>query len=97
MEMKLNTFYLKEIGKLMIGLAERGIDFTLTKVFDGFKVDVPSQDWDAICHSGSYGSKSALLEVMGKKIVRNIHDSVEGFLTAKEILERLDALEMKGE
>lgn len=97
MEMKLNTFYLKEIGKLMIGLAERGIDFTLTKVFDGFKVDVPSQDWDAICHSGSYGSKSALLEVMGKKLVRNTYDTVEGWLTAEEILERLDELEEKGE
>ena len=32
----------KEIGKLMIGLAERGIDFTLTKVFDGFKKISPA-------------------------------------------------------
>ena len=91
MEMELNKFYLKEIGKLMIGLAERGIDFTLTKAFDGFKVDVPSQDWDAICHSGSYGCKSALLEVMGAKVNKNPYDSVEGCLTAEEILSRLDS------
>lgn len=95
MNYELNYFYLKEIKELMIGLAKRGIEFNFTKAFDGFKVDVPSQDWDAICHSGSYGCKSALLEVMGSKINKNPYNPVEGFLTAEEILKRVD--EMKGE
>lgn len=89
-----NFFYLKEIKKLIVGLAERGIDFTFLQIYDGFQVDVPSQAWDAICHSGSYGNKEGLLEVMGS-IVRNNEDTVEGFLTAQEILNRLD--ETKGE
>lgn len=97
MKTKLNTFYLKEIGKLMIGLAERGIDFTLTQIFDGYKIDVPSQNWDAICHGGSYGHNYGLLEVMGAKVNRNTDDKVEGWLTADEILERLDEFETKGE
>lgn len=90
--MELNTSYLKEIGKLMIGLAERGIEFTLIKAFDGFKVDVPSQGWDAICHSGSYGCLQSYLEVMGSKVNRNPYDDVEGYLTAEEILRRLDSV-----
>ena len=90
MNMEFNNFYLIEMKKLMLGLAERGISFTFQQVFDGFKLDVPSQDWDAICHSGSYGCYSALLEVMGAKVNRNPHDSVEGFLTAEEILKRVD-------
>ena len=90
MTMKFNKFYAKEIGKLACGLTERGITFRLERAFDGLKIDVPSQDWDAICHSGSYGGSQALLEIMGRKLVRNTYDTVEGWLTADEILERLD-------
>lgn len=45
--------------------------------------------WDAICHFGSYGYEKGLLEVAGT-IVRNDDDSVEGWLTADEIIGRLE-------
>ena len=89
-QMQFDTKYLVELNKLMLGLAERGINFTFSQAFDGGKVDVPSQDWDAICHFGSYGGGDGLLEVMGARVSRNNYDSVEGYLTAEEILERLD-------
>lgn len=91
---KLNKDYLIELNKLMLGLAERSISFTFTQIYDGGKVDVPSQNWDAICHMGSYGHENGLLEVMGNAVNRCPYDSVEGFLTADEILERVD--EIKG-
>lgn len=47
--------------------------------------------FDAICHYGSYGYKSGLLEVMGSTIVDpNVGDSVEGYLTADDIIKRLE-------
>ena len=45
--------------------------------------------WDAICHYGSYGFEQGLIEVMGESVVRS-KDSVEGYLTAEEIIQRLE-------
>lgn len=90
MTTEFNKLYLIEINELMIGLAKRGINFTFEQIFDGFKIFVPSQNWDAICHSGSYGCRDSLLEVMGSAVVRVDYDSVEGYLTAQEILKRID-------
>lgn len=75
-----------EITKLTIGLLEKGINFTATRLYDGWKIDCG--DWDAICHRYSYGGKKGLLEIMGD-IVRNDVDDVEGWLTADDILARL--------
>ena len=56
------------------------------------QIIVPPQDqerqWDAICHSGSYGHNEGLLEIMGN-IVR-VNDSVEGWLTADDVIERIE-------
>lgn len=41
---------------------------------------------DAICHSGSYGHEDGLLEIMG--LTRN-NDSVEGWLTSREVFYRI--------
>ena len=41
---------------------------------------------DAICHSGSYGHEDGLLEIMG--LTRN-GDSVEGYLTSREVFDRI--------
>ena len=49
------------------------------------------RDWDAICQFGSYGVEMGLLEIMGERVVRKGRDSVEGYLTADEIIERLEA------
>ena len=90
MNYKLNKDYLIEINKLMLGLAERGISFTFTQIYDGSKVDVPSQNWDAVFHMGSYGHELGFLEVMGEAVNRNPDDTVEGWLTADVILKRID-------
>lgn len=47
--------------------------------------------WDVICHLGSYGYKAGKLEAMGS-IVCNDDDDVEGWLTADDIIERLEAV-----
>lgn len=52
--------------------------------------DKGKQVWDAICHWGSYGYEQGLLEVMGDPVVRNSDgDSVCGWLTAQDIIDRL--------
>ena len=50
------------------------------------------RDWDAICQFGSYGAEMGLIEVMGERVVRG-GDSVEGYLTADEIIEKLEEWE----
>ena len=47
--------------------------------------------WDAICHFGSYGYEQGLLEVMGDTVVRESDgDSVCGFLTAQDVIDRIE-------
>lgn len=53
--------------------------------------------WDAVCHYGSYGYEQGLLEVMGSEIVDpDAGDSVEGWLTADEIIRRLERRKANG-
>lgn len=50
--------------------------------------------WDAICHRGSYGAEAGLLEVMGDIVdEKTIGDTVEGWLTAEDIIRRIDKKE----
>lgn len=79
--------YSVEINKLAEGLAERGIEHTVRKSFDGLQI--VAEGWDVICHQYSYGGDRGLLEAMGT-IVRVDYDDVEGYLTAEEILKRID-------
>lgn len=89
MNTKMNRLYMVELTRLMTGLMERNIGFTFTPFMNGGKVQVADNSWDAICHDGSYGHNEGLLEIMGS-IVQNEYDSVEGYLTADEILKRLN-------
>lgn len=61
------------------------------------QIIVPPQDqerqWDVICHRGSYGHNKGLLELMGN-IVRT-KDSVEGWLTAEDVIERIEGAKEK--
>ena len=50
------------------------------------------REWDAICHRGSYGYEQGLLEIMGTIVDSDCGDSVEGYLTADDIIKRLEAL-----
>lgn len=47
------------------------------------------QLWDVICHYGSYGADQGLLEIMGD-IVEEEEGDVVGFLTADEVIERIE-------
>ena len=84
-----NPVYRIEADKLVKGLTENGVEFDYHKCWDG--VQIRCNEWDAICHSGSYGHERGLLEVMGT-IARAVEDDddVEGWLTAEEILQRLN-------
>lgn len=49
------------------------------------------RSWDAICHYGSYGYEKGLLEIMGSIVDEEKDgDSVVGWLTAQDVIERLE-------
>ena len=51
------------------------------------------RSWDAICHRGSYGVNEGLLEIMGDIVDEEaVGDRVEGWLTAEEVIERIEAM-----
>ena len=78
-----------EMMELAIGLRDRGIGFKTTSFFDGIQIVVGNGDWDAICHSGSYGHENGLIEVMG---LPQCKGDVIGWLTAEEVLKMVDEL-----
>lgn len=78
-----------EMMELAFGLRDRGIGFKTTSFLDGIQIVVGDWDWDAICHSGSYGHENGLIEVMG---LPQCQDDVIGYLTAKEVLKMVDEL-----
>ena len=55
------------------------------------------RSWDAICQRGSYGWEDGLLEVMGEPVVKpEDGDSVCGWLTADEVIERFEEYKDNG-
>ena len=82
--------YKIEIRKLAKGLEERNIPYELKLLWDGWQI--LCDDWDAICHSFSYGHEDGLLEIMGILVDKEVGDTVEGCLTAEEILKRIDGV-----
>lgn len=74
-----------EMIALAFGLHERGIKFKTYSFYDGLQIRC--DDWDAICHRGSYGHEKGLIEVMG---LPQCNDDVIGYLTAKEVLTMVD-------
>lgn len=83
----INIQYISEIAKLARGLKDRGIVYNMRAHVDGLQI--VADGWDAVCFTGSYGAQRGLLEVMGSIVTGN--DDVEGYLTADEILRRLDS------
>lgn len=47
------------------------------------------REWDVICHRGSYGAEEGLLELYGTIVDPNAGDSVEGWLTAEDVIRRM--------
>lgn len=91
--------YLRENGYKI----ERIDDDTLKKYnLDRHQVIVFDEDgnrkWDAVCHFGSYGYKEGLLEVYGETVVfPEDGDSVAGWLTAEDVIDRLKRRESEEE
>lgn len=46
--------------------------------------------WDAICHEGSYGHEEGLLEIYGNLVSEKDNDSVVGYLTAYDVIRRIE-------
>jgi len=88
--------YFTEMNKLAQGLVDRDITFTLKPLLDGFQIVVErkgSKAWDAICHKGSYGGERGFLEIMGEIVFpAEDGDTVVGYLTAEDVLKRVDDL-----
>lgn len=78
-----------EMMKLAYGLRDRGIEFSIENIYDGIQIIVGDGDWDAVCHSGSYGHENGLIEVMG---LPQCQGDVIGYLTAKDVLKMVDEL-----
>jgi len=48
-------------------------------------------EWfDAICNAGSYGFEDGLLEIMGGEDITKHPDGVEGWLTAQDVIEKIE-------
>lgn len=47
-----------------------------------------SRAWDAVCYRGTYGGSEGLIEIMGE--ICSPGGDVEGWLTAEEIIRRLE-------
>lgn len=63
--------------------------------FESHQICVPSsspsnREWDVICNRGSYGAEEGLLEIFGKIVPDTVGDSVEGFLTAEDVIKRIE-------
>lgn len=96
-----------ELDKLEMYLKCRGIEYRrydCDKEFneEGFmlKLDrhqivVGNWEWDAICQMGSFGYEEGLLEIMGEIVPDIIDDCVEGYLTAWEVIDRIEEYEAK--
>ena len=83
----MDTINQNEMMKLAFGLYDRGIEFKAKSFFDGIQFIIGDFDWDAICHSGSYGHEKGLIEVMG---LPQCQDDVIGWLTAEDVLKMVD-------
>ena len=92
-----NNYDYSEFYKLAVTLIVRGYTIEVTNVYDGKQLTVYSQKssmslekeymWDANIHYQSYGHEQGLLEIYGTLVEKfNSNDSVQGYLTADEIL-----------
>lgn len=80
----------KELAELEAYLREHGYQYYMRALHGGEQIivsDPKTGTWDAICHRFSYGHEQGRLEVMGDIT----GGDVEGWLTAKDIIERIEA------
>ena len=101
---------LTQLNKLERYLEENGIRYerfdreelieqdNLRYELERHQIYVPSSEkaeWDVICQRGSYGAEKGLLEIYGSIVRANAGDSVEGYLTAEDVIERIEEVNNK--
>ena len=83
----------QEIRKLMRMLSDYDIPYSVYDMLDGINIQYPGDDTfvcSVIEHTFSYGGQSDLLEIMGLLTEEERkHDSVKGWMTAKEVFKRI--------
>lgn len=80
-----------QIDELITMLEKTNIPFEVTPQRGRPQVWYPNQECpicDAICHWGSYGHQTGLIEIMG---LTHNNDTVEGYLNAEEVFSRIKA------
>lgn len=83
--------YETEIGKLVEFFDNNNLPYEVDNLFDGYIFAFPSRSnklWDVVCHCYSYGHEVGLLEAMGTIVAEDCEDTVEGYLTADEVIKR---------
>lgn len=89
-------FYYKRIDKNDEGVF--GIDRHQIIVYETAECTEECMLWDAVCQYGSYGYEDGLLETMGVIVDEDeCGDTVEGYLTADDVIERIKAWEKRKE
>lgn len=86
-----------ELDKLEAYLEGRQIAYECVALPDGAQIIAYDDDWrrvwDAMCTAHSYGGRHGLLEIMGKIVDRKKDgDNVVGWLTAEDVINRLEGL-----
>lgn len=102
MDNKIKSINQIEMVKLAMGLLDRGIEFEIRTIPDctdgALQLVVPSianPEWDAVCSNFTYGGAKGLIEISGKYVEEDYLDDVQGWLSAEDILERIDRAEME--
>lgn len=88
---------MSELDKLEQYLKDKGIRYKRigqnTDTWGRHQINVYDSEgnilWDAICHRGSYGFEEGLLEIYGKIVTAEDGDSVVGWLTAEDVIKRI--------
>lgn len=98
-----NNYDYSEFYKLAVTLIVRGYTVEVTNIWDGKQLSVYKQSklddrekefsWDVVIHKYSYGHEDGLLEAYGTIVEKfNDYDTVQGYLTADEILKHCPKL-----
>lgn len=68
--------------------------YGLARQLERHQICVPDANypwsWDVICNWGSYGYEEGLLEIKGSIVSENDGDSVAGYLTADDVIRRIE-------
>ena len=98
---------LVELDKLEFYLKGKGLPYERIDKWDDNEDDICPRhqimvncdeagwpEWSAICHRGSYGYHSGLLEIAGSLVdIEEDGDSVAGYLTAQDVIDRIERKE----